>query len=203
MDLNDEDGGNRRFIVVQLPEPLPQPGVLKDGTNLQTIADIGVQRVVRVILRLRKRSREQLDLQPGIKQDLGFKYFRLRPSNFQSWVAEDPDTSPADYSVQLELLADPLISGWTPINVIHELSVKEGLSLTSSINAEDVNGVRAWSIVDKDKGQSIRICLVDALSLDVVRALSLTRDDLFVCRDVALDDTAAANLALQCHLKTI
>jgi len=39
--------------------------------------------------------------------------------------------------------------------------------------------------------------------LGVVKKLGLSKDELFVCRDVALDDEAAANLALQCRLKTI
>ena len=56
---------------------------------------------------------------------------------------------------------------------------------------------------DPDKGQSFRICLDDELKEATVRALALGKDDLFICRDVALTDKLAANLALQCRLKTI
>lgn len=54
-----------------------------------------------------------------------------------------------------------------------------------------------------DKEQSFTICLDETIGLENLRALNLAKDDLFICRDVALDDEATANLALQCRLKTI
>lgn len=54
-----------------------------------------------------------------------------------------------------------------------------------------------------DKGQHLFITPDDTVRLDVLAPLGLNRDDLFVCRDRALDDEAAAHLALQCRLKTI
>lgn len=62
---------------------------------------------------------------------------------------------------------------------------------------------RVYRVTEPDKEQSFRICLDEDLHVDIARALELSADDLFVCRDKALDDTAAANLALQCRLKTI
>jgi adenine-specific DNA-methyltransferase len=67
----------------------------------------------------------------------------------------------------------------------------------------EVEGVRAFRVTDPDKEQSFTICLDNAISLDDLSGLNLEKDDLFICRDVALDDEAAANLALQCRLKTI
>jgi len=58
-------------------------------------------------------------------------------------------------------------------------------------------------VSDPDKQQTVRIRLDEELDLGALRALNLTRDDLLICRHVALDDAAAANLALQCRLKTI
>ncbi len=60
-----------------------------------------------------------------------------------------------------------------------------------------------YRVSDGEKGQSFSICLDDKLTLGVVKKLDLAKDELFVCRDVALDDETAANLALQCRLKTI
>jgi hypothetical protein len=51
--------------------------------------------------------------------------------------------------------------------------------------------------------QSFRVCIDETLKQYIARALEPTSEDLFVCRDRALDDTLAANLALQCRLKTI
>jgi len=104
----------------------------------------------------------------------------------------------------MELFNDPLADGWKPENVIYEVAVKEGFSLSSRV--EKVSSVKAnkvFLVTDANKGQSFRICLDDELKAATLKELSLKKDDLFICRDVALNDKAAANLALQCRLKTI
>jgi adenine-specific DNA-methyltransferase len=58
-------------------------------------------------------------------------------------------------------------------------------------------------VTDTEQDRAFTICLDDKLTLDSLRELGLSKDDLFVCRDAALDDTLAANLALQCRLKVI
>ena len=59
------------------------------------------------------------------------------------------------------------------------------------------------SFADKEREKAFTICLEDSLTLDAVKALGLSKEDLFVCRATALDDTLAANLALQCRLKVL
>ncbi len=194
LELNGEDGGNRRFIVVQLPEPLPEPEVLSDGTVLNTIADIGRERIRRALANARQKP-----------PDWGFKVFRLAPSNYRPL--------PSDHAEQAAFLTDPLVDGWTVENVIYEVALKEGYGLNCRISpvGPDLRGLQRprrspptiYRVTDPDKGQSFTICLDESIPLEVVRALPLGKDDLFVCRDAALDDEAAANLALQCKLKTI
>jgi adenine-specific DNA-methyltransferase len=58
-------------------------------------------------------------------------------------------------------------------------------------------------VTDPDSGQQFWICLDEQIRADLSKQCELTQDRLFICRDVALDDSAAANLALQCRLKTI
>jgi hypothetical protein len=60
-----------------------------------------------------------------------------------------------------------------------------------------------WRVTDPDKGQSFHLTLAGKIALKDLRPLDLKKDNLFICRDIALDDEAAANLALQCRLKTI
>ena len=104
----------------------------------------------------------------------------------------------------MKLFADPLLPGWKADDVIWEVAVKEGYCLSSRIEEESkANGKMVYRVTDPDKEQSFRICLGDKLTLAMVKKLNLSKDDLFVCRDVALDDELAANLALQCRLKTI
>jgi adenine-specific DNA-methyltransferase len=66
-----------------------------------------------------------------------------------------------------------------------------------------VTGQTVYRVADPEREQSFAICLDDQITLAALTPLQLAKDDLFVCRDSALDDEAAANLALQCRLKTI
>jgi len=116
-------------------------------------------------------------------------------------VGED---TPDAYAQQMALFTDPLVDGWTAENVIYEVALKEGYGLNCRIEplpTVPVNTV--YRVTDPDKEQSFTICLDETIGLENLRALNLAKDDLFICRDVALDDEAAANLALQCRLKTI
>ena len=90
-----------------------------------------------------------------------------------------------------------------PVAVLWELAIKEGYSLNSTIAAATVGENAVYTVTDpeKDPPQSFRACLDEQLAADIAKQLELTENDVFVCRDSALDDTLAANLALQCGLK--
>jgi hypothetical protein len=68
---------------------------------------------------------------------------------------------------------------------------------------ELANGNAVYDVTDPDTGQTLVICLDEKIGLDFLRHCELSASTLPVCRDLALDDSAAANLALQCRLKTI
>ena len=84
--MNQEDGGNRRFICVQLPEPLTPPKELEDGTLLSNVSDIGKERIRRVIRRIQRQDDVQcpLDLNEDYNQ-FGFKVFKLSDSHYRCW----------------------------------------------------------------------------------------------------------------------
>jgi adenine-specific DNA-methyltransferase len=209
LELNREDGGNRRFIMAQLPEPTPEDSPARQA-GYEAIADIGKERIRRVIAQMQKEREGQLPLETReTPEDLGFKVFKLAPSNYQLWRGVGEDTLDA-YAEQMALFADPLVDGWTAENVIYEVALKEGYGLNCRIEPISpplTSGVGAratiYRVTDVDKEQSFTICLDNAIGLEDLSALNLDKDDLFICRDVALDDEAAANLALQCRLKTI
>ena len=99
---------------------------------------------------------------------------------------------------------DPLVLGWEPMEVIWEVAIKEGLSLDSRIEREPtVVPNIVYRVTDPETGQKILVCLDNQVRRDIIRHLSLSKADVFVCRDAALDDETSANLALQCRLKTI
>ena len=197
LELNREDNGNRKFVMVQLPEPTPEKSIARKA-GYRTISDIGKTRIQRVLVSMRKDN--------GLvkPEDLGIKIFKLKESNYRVWngIAED---SPESYSTQLRLFADnPLIKGWIPENVIYEVAIKEGYQLDYLIEqVEEVEQNTIFQIFSRDKEQTFYICLDKEIFQGDIDKLGLTNDDLFVCLDESLDDTKAANLALQCRLKTI
>ena len=197
LELNREDGGDRHFILVQLPEPTGRP-------DYPTIAEIGKERVRRAIKQISRADEGKLPLQAhGSPQDLGFKVFKLGQSNYKPWTGVE-DKRPEAYAHKMELFTDPLVSGWKPENLIWEVAIKEGYGLNARIELiSGIKGHKIYHVIDPDKGQGFRICLDDKLDLKALETLNLSTDDLFICRDAALNDEAAANLALQCRLKTI
>jgi adenine-specific DNA-methyltransferase len=96
------------------------------------------------------------------------------------------------------------VAGWKPESVIWEVALREGFGLNTHFASRELaNGNKVYDVTDPDTGQKFIICLDDKILSDLSKNCELTAEDLFVCRDVGLDDSAAANLALQCRLKTI
>ncbi|MDE0015816.1 MAG: site-specific DNA-methyltransferase [Candidatus Poribacteria bacterium] len=197
LELNRADNGNRKFIVVQLPEPTPEKSIARNA-GYETISDIGMGRIQRLLNKMRTGNLFRA------AEDLGVKVFKLTESNYRQWngVAESNAES---YENQLRLFADnPLVDQWIPKNVIYEVSIKEGYQLDCLI--KQVDGIKQntiFQVSSRDEIQTFYICLDAELFQDEIDKLKLTNDHLLVCLDKALDDTQVANLALQCRLKTI
>lgn len=197
VELNREDGGQRRFIMVQLPEPTPDASNARNA-GYETISDIGKERIRRVSA---KMSEENLLRE---SEDLGVRVFKLTESNYHLWNGIKEGT-PESYAKQLRAFSNnPLADNWQVEDVIYEVAVKEGYALDSKIEqVKSVGRNTVFKVVSTDETQVFFISLDDELSQEDLNELKLTENDLFVCRDRALDDTKASNLALQCRLKTI
>lgn len=212
LELNSEDGGRRRSVLVQLQERLESDKTLDHGTKLETITDIASERIKRAIAKVREAQASRLDLHgragqtnlDGRVEDpgIGLRFFELSESHYKRWGGVE-EREPTSYAEQMAAFADPLIEGWAPEGVVWEVAVKEGFALTSVLEAFESGGRDYWRVTDLGKDQSFIICLDEKLDASVIEALSLGKEDVFVCRDDALTDELAANLALQCHLKTI
>ena len=193
---NRDDGGRRRYIGVQFPEPLPVP-----ESKLKTLADVSKERLRAVIAKKAGAPQGELDLKDEMPE--GFRVFKLAESNLKRWsgiASKDPET----YAQELLKFADPLMSGWESEALIWEVALREGYSLTSRIEKlPAVDGQTFWRVTDSDRDQFFYICLDTSLTLEAVAPLELSGEVLFVCRDQALDDALAANLLLQCRLKVI
>lgn len=148
LELNREDGGNRKFLMVQLPEPT-------GNKEYPTIADIGKERIRRVVAKLKKESQGKLDLKDReTPEDLGFKVFALAPPSIQQWVP-DGNRDPDVYAGKLALFDDPLVLGWSAANVLWEIALREGYSLNTRFETKQLaNGNTLHIVADPDTGQS-------------------------------------------------
>lgn len=195
---NREDGGNRRFICIQLPEPLPVP-----EKALKNLVDVCEERIRNVIAKMKKEKKQTKLDRADLSEDLGYRFFRLSQSNYKPWKGVE-EKNPEKYANEMEEQLDPLVDGWKKENVIYEVALKEGLALACTLEPEQkYRENEIWRITDKERGQSFLICLDEKIKTSTIKNLEIRKDEMFVCRDVALDDTGAANLALQCRLKTI
>ncbi|MDW5525315.1 site-specific DNA-methyltransferase [Carnobacterium maltaromaticum] len=97
MSLNAKDNGNRKFIMVQLPEPIEDPRPNQYGKTFYTIAEAGQERI-------RKAGEKILNENPELegKIDVGFKLFELSETNFPQW---NENITEEKISEQLEVLA--------------------------------------------------------------------------------------------------
>lgn len=203
LEMNHEDGGRRQFICVQLPEVVPADSAAHRA-GYSTIADVGKERIRRVIATLQRDARQRLPLDGReTPEDQGFRVFRLASSNFRVWPGPHPEADTA-YIEQLALFNDPLIEGWHATDVLWEVAIREGYRLTSRVEqVPSVPANRVYRVHDPEKDQEFLLCLDDHVAERTPQVLRLAEGTLFVCRDSALDDTMASNLALQCRFKTI
>jgi adenine-specific DNA-methyltransferase len=215
LELNKEDGGKRKFILIQLPEKTENP-------KYPTIAHITRERVRRVIAKLKDegqippgpplskggnknkteslfaRSEDSASLPPlskGGGGDLGFRAFKLSSSNFKIWDADTAPTDTAALAEQLKLYADNVEDSRDQQDILFELILKTGLPLSSHITTIDVAGGTAYSV---DDGKLL-ICLENPVSRDTLRAMTALKPTQMLCLDTAFhgDDALKTNTVLE------
>ena len=145
MQLNAEDGGNRRYICVQLPEETEEKsGARKAG--FENIAEIAKERI--------RRAGKQVSgsLKDGQSVDTGFKVFKLAESNFKQW--RQPENI-ADLGTTMEMFVNAVQDNALPENMLYELMLRLGCKLTSPV--EHKNGV--YWVTDEDTGKRIALLL--------------------------------------------
>ena len=128
--LNKEDGGSRKFICAQLPEKCEENSeAFKAG--YKTIAEIGKERIRRVIKKIREEQESKLDLDGNGDRDLGFKVFKLKESNFKIWRSNIETEE--ELIAQMQRHLEPLDENAKTEDVLYELLIKSGVTLTAKI----------------------------------------------------------------------
>jgi adenine-specific DNA-methyltransferase len=189
LELNKSDGGNRKFICVQLPEKTDENSeAYKAG--YQTVAEIGKERIRRVIQKIKEEASHELPFQESI--DLGFKVFKLNPSNFKLWRG-DIQTE-AELTRQLEAFIDPVKAHAEEEHQLWELLIKAGKPLTVSIETKEIEDIPVYVIDDADLVITLR-----GISQKIIDEVRTLKPKAFLCLDRLFhnDDQLKTNTALQ------
>ena len=137
LEQNEEDGGNRKFILVQLPE-LTDESSEAFKANYKTIADISKERIKRAIKKIEKDIKKNKNLFNGEENktlDLGFKVFKLSSSNFKIWRSNE--ITEENLVPQLDAFTNPVKEESKTENMLYELMLKAGYLLTDNIVMKD------------------------------------------------------------------
>jgi len=179
LELNRKDGTDFRFIVIQLPE-LTDANSEAYKAGFKTIADIGKERIRRVIKKIKEEHEEKKDMFSGDKpdMDMGFKVFKLQPSNFKLWdgeVGKDKDS----IERQLALFVEHINPKSTQEDILYEILLKSGFPLATRIEKIELAKKTVFSLADG----SMFICLEKELTPEVIKAMAEQKPIRVVCLD--------------------
>lgn len=165
LEANKKDGGKRRYVLVQLPEPTPEHSQARE-LGLETIAQICIDRLKRI-------GNSYRDLH----SDVGFRVFTLDRSNFRVWTGELQDD--AEVERQLEMHVEHLSSASSADDVLYELLLKAGFSLSTKVQSLTLAGKQVFSIEDR----ALLICLEKEIIPELIDALAEANPLQVICLD--------------------
>lgn len=197
MAQNAEDGGNRRYICVQLPEPLDEPVTLDDGVVCETIFDLTRERLKRAGRKVKQEAGLGGEASGGL--DTGFRVFKLDSSNFSAWNG-DPSTSEADLLERLDQLADHTVPGRSETDILWEMLLKMGLPLDLKLERFEVVGAPGSEFIGVNDRTRV-VSVQPSIPTEAFEALldppegGVPPAELVVLDSAFADDTARANVA--------
>lgn len=156
MQLNAEDGGNRRFIMVQLPEKCDEKSeAYKAG--YKNICEIGKERI--------RRAGKKIKEETGKAElDTGFRVLKLDSSNMQ-----DVYYNPAAMTQSLlDVTIDNVKPDRTPMDLLFQVMLELGLQLSAKIEEREVCGKKYYAVNDND----IIACFDDDINQDVITEIA-------------------------------
>lgn len=176
MQLNAEDGGNRKFILVQLPEETTEDSeAYKAG--YKNICEIGKERIRRAGKKIKEES-------PLTTQDLdtGFRVFRVDSNNY-----EEVEHAPKDWNQdQLDLFLNNIKSDRTDLDLLFGCMLDWGVQLSLPMTTEEVDGKKIYIVNDGD----LVACFAEKVTDNVVRAMAEKQPLRVIFRDSCFEQDA-------------
>ena len=194
MQLNAEDGGNRRFILVQLPEVCSDTSEAAKA-GYPNICEIGKERIRRAGKKLLEAEDGQTTLEDKPPLDTGFRVFKLDTSNLKTWDAAPIDPQEGDVIGELTNRMNAMIHRVKPdrsdLDMVFEVMLKLGVPLDFSVSEVSINGKTAYSV---GEDCLLLVCLApDVQPEDVEQMAEYAPAKAIISRDSFADDTAMAN----------
>ena len=176
MQLNAEDGGNRKFILCTLDEAVAEKSAAKEA-GYETIDQISRERIRRAAAKLQEEHPELVG-----KQDFGFKAYKLDSSNFKD-VSSRPDQF-----IQGELFdsVSNIKEGRSGLDLLFQVMLTWGMELSLEIDLKNVAGAEVF---DVDQG-SLMACFDDDVSEEVIRHIAQAQPLRAVFRDSSFANSA-------------
>ncbi|MGG5143121.1 site-specific DNA-methyltransferase [Alcaligenes ammonioxydans] len=202
-EQNVTDGASRRFIVVQLPEPLSDENK-EDQSAIHFCEQLGTPHTIAELTkeRLRRAGAKVKADTPLFVGDIGFRVFKLDTSNIRAW-----NPKPDDLEATLLDHQEHLLEGRSEADVLYELLLKLGLDLCVPIEQRNIEGLHVHAI----GGGVLLACLAETITREQIEAIAqgiiawhkelapagpAGKESTCVFRDSAFaDDVAKTNLA--------
>ena len=172
VQLNSEDNGNRKFILVQLPINCADE-LHEDNIDFQTICEIGKERIRRAGEKIKaeiEAQNAQLEIgeEPKKVPDIGFKVFKLDSSNLKKW---QPDYDNLEASL-FDSVSN-YVEGRSELDVVYEIMLKMGMELTWPLETRTIAGRNVYDI---GMG-ALMICLDDHITTEVAEGMAALRQE--------------------------
>lgn len=177
MQLNAEDNGHRKYILMQLPA---ETGETSEAYKMgyKTICDIGEERI--------RRAGKKIKEETGADIDYGFRCFRVDSSNMKDVYYKPSDVTQGE----LDLFTDNIKEDRTPEDLLIQVMLDLGVLLSSKVEEEEIAGKKVFSVAD---GYLIA-CFDRDVTDDVVTAIARKHPFYAVFRDSSFSsDSVAAN----------
>lgn len=178
MQLNAEDGGNRKFIMVQLPEETDEKSeAYKAG--YKNICEIGKERIRRAAKKIAKEN-------PEAKFDGGFRVLKCDSSNMKDVYYNPDEYEPSLFSK----LEDNIKEDRTPEDLLFQVMLDLGVLLSSKIEEIIITGKKVFNV----ENNYLIACFDDNVTEEVITEIAKQKPYYFVMRDSSMaNDSVATN----------
>lgn len=190
MQMNAEDGGHRKFIMVQLPEKTDEKSeAYKAG--YKNICEIGKERIRRAGKQILSAGGGQLEMsetqpEPGTPVDVGFRCLRLDSSNMENVYYTPEEISQQD----MFSLVDNVKPDRTPEDLLFQVMLDLGVLLSSSIEVKEIADKKVFNVADG----FLLACFDHDVTEETVKAIAQMKPYYAVFRDSSMaNDSVATN----------